>query len=105
MGQHLAADLVAATPEKTAESGLLRVQADVDREEIAASGGLALQIKEPTNKIRFWLFVEKHKDGDLRLHIPMAKMDEMEWLSKRNRKIEIRKSTLLKLIQGDFSIG
>ena len=61
--------------------------------------------KKPKNRIRFWLFVEKHKDGDLGLHIPMAKMDEMEWLSKRNRKIEIRKSTLLRLVQGDFSIG
>ena len=61
--------------------------------------------KKPKNRIRFWLFVEKHKDGGLGLHIPMAKMDEMEWLSKRNRKIEIRKSTLLRLVQGDFSIG
>jgi hypothetical protein len=61
--------------------------------------------KKPANRIRFWLFVEKHKDGDLHLHILMEGMDEMEWLSKRNRKIEIRKSTLLDVVQGDYSIG
>ena len=61
--------------------------------------------KKPKNRIRFWLFVEKHKDGDLHLHVLMEGMDEMEWLSKRNRKIEIRKSTLLDVVQGDYSIG
>ena len=57
------------------------------------------------NRIRFWLFVEKHKDGDLHLHVLMEGMDDMEWLSKRNRKISIRKSTILDLIQGRQSIG
>lgn len=61
--------------------------------------------KKPKNRIRFWLFVEKHKDGDLHLHVLMEGMDEMEWLSKRNRKISIRKSTILDLIQGRQSIG
>ena len=36
---------VAPTPEKTAESGLLRRHADIEREEIAASGEVALQIE------------------------------------------------------------
>ena len=35
----------------------------------------------------------------------MEGMDEMEWLSKRNRKISIRKSTILDLIQDRQSIG
>lgn len=61
--------------------------------------------KKPKNRIRFWLFVEKHKDGDLHLHVLMEGMDEMEWLGKRNRKIIIRKSTILDLIQGRQSIG
>ena len=61
--------------------------------------------KKPKNRIRLWLFVEKHKDGDLHLHVLMEGMYEMEWLSKRNRKIEIRKSTLLDVVQGDYSIG
>ena len=45
MGQHLAADSVAATPEKTAENGLLRGHADVELKEITASGEVALQIE------------------------------------------------------------
>jgi len=61
--------------------------------------------KKPKNRIRFWLFVEKHKDGDLHLHVLMEGMDEMEWLSKRNRKISIRKTTILDVIQGRQSIG
>ena len=61
--------------------------------------------KKPKNRIRFWLFVEKHKDGDLHLHVLMEGMDEMEWLSKRNRKISIRKTTILDVIQGKQSIG
>ena len=61
--------------------------------------------KKPKNRIRFWLFVEKHKDGDLHLHVLMEDMDEMEWLSKRNRKISIRKTTILDVIQGKQSIG
>ena len=61
--------------------------------------------KKPKNRIRFWLFVEKHKDGDLHLHVLMEGMDEMEWLSKRNRKISIRKTTILDAIQGKQSIG
>ena len=61
--------------------------------------------KKPKNRIRLWLFVEKHKDGDLHLHVLMEGMDEMEWLSKRNRKISIRKSTILDVIQGRQSIG
>ena len=61
--------------------------------------------KKPKNRIRFWLFVEQHKDGDLHLHVLMEGMDEMEWLSKRNRKISIRKTTILDVIQGRQSIG
>ena len=61
--------------------------------------------KKPKNRIRFWLFVEQHKDGDLHLHLLMEGMDEMEWLSKRNRKICIRKTTILDVIQGRQSIG
>jgi len=61
--------------------------------------------KKPKNRIRFWLFVEKHKDGDLHLHVLMEGMDEMEWLSKRDRKITIRKTTLLDIVQGEYSIG
>ena len=59
---------------------------------------------KPKNRIRLWLFVEKHKDGDLHLHILMEGMDKMEWLSKRNRKITIRKTTILDVIQGNYSI-
>ena len=61
--------------------------------------------KKPKNRIRFWLFVEKHKDEDLHLHVLMEGMDEMDWLSKRNRKISIRKTTILDVIQGKQSIG
>ena len=43
-------------------------------------------------------------NGDLHLHILMEGMDEMEWLSKRNRKITIRKTTLLSVVQGNYSI-
>ena len=60
--------------------------------------------KKPKDRIRFWLFVEQHKDGDLHLHILMEGMDEMEWLSKRNRKITMRKTTLLSVVQGNYSI-
>jgi len=45
MGQHLAADPVAPTPEKTAESGLLRRHTDVEGEEIAASGEITPQVE------------------------------------------------------------
>ena len=38
-------DQVAATPKKRAENGLLRRQADVEREEIAATAEKTLQIE------------------------------------------------------------
>ena len=61
--------------------------------------------KKPKNRIRFWLFVEQHKDGDLHLHVLMEGMNEMEWLSKRNRKISIRKTTILDVSKADNPLG
>ena len=49
--------------------------------------------------------MEKNKDGNLHLHVLMEGMDEMEWLSVRNRNIKIRKSTLLDVVQCDYFIG
>ena len=60
--------------------------------------------RKPTNRIRFWFFVERHADNYLHLHILMEGIDSIEWLSKRNRKIIISKSTILDIVRGDYSI-
>lgn len=60
--------------------------------------------KKPNNRIRFWFFVEKHISGQLHVHILMEGMDGITWLEKNNRRISIRKSTLLDIVSRDFSM-
>jgi hypothetical protein len=60
--------------------------------------------KKPKNRIRLWFFVERHKSGFLHIHILMEEVSGLEWLSNNNRKVTIRKSTLMEIIGRDFSI-
>jgi hypothetical protein len=60
--------------------------------------------KKPNNRIRFWFFVEKHISGQLHVHILMEGMNGITWLEKNNRRITIRKSTLLDIVSRDFSM-
>jgi hypothetical protein len=60
--------------------------------------------RKPIDRIRFWFFVERHADDYLHLHILMEGIDGIEWLSKRNRKITIKKTTILEIINGNYSI-
>lgn len=60
--------------------------------------------KKPNNRIRLWFFVERHSSGYLHVHILMEGVSGLEWLSKNNRKVTIRKSTLMDIVCRDFSI-
>lgn len=60
--------------------------------------------KKPKNRIRFWFFVERHQSGYLHLHILMEGINGIAWLEKNNRKITIRKSTLMDIVCRDFSM-
>lgn len=60
--------------------------------------------RKPKDRLRIWFFVERHSTGELHLHILMEGMDGIDWLSSRNRKIEISKSTLLGIVSKDFCI-
>ena len=51
--------------------------------------------RKPNNRIRLWFFTETHSSGALHLHIFMEGMVGLSWLSKNNRKIAIKKRTLL----------
>lgn len=60
--------------------------------------------RKPIDRIRIWFFVERHASDYLHLHVLMEGMDGMEWLSTRNRKISIKKSSLLDILNSNVSI-
>ena len=57
---------------------------------------------KPKNPIRVWFFLEKHKSAKLHLHILCEGLTPLDWLLENNRKITIRKSTLLDVMCGDY---
>lgn len=60
--------------------------------------------KKPNDRIRMWFFVERHKSGELHLHLLMEGMDGLKWLGQNNRKIALSKKTLFNIIARDFSM-
>ena len=60
--------------------------------------------KKPKNRIRLWFFIEQHKSGLLHLHFLMEKVDYLSWLSSRNRKIILHKTTLFNVISNEYSL-
>ena len=60
--------------------------------------------KKPKNRIRLWFFIEQHKNGLLHLHFLMEKVDYLSWLSGRNRKIILHKTTLFNVISNEYSL-
>ena len=75
--------------------------------------------KKPINRIRLWIFAERQemffrqgknphleliKGGDLHTHILMERIDPQKWITSRNRKITINKSSLNALFRGEYSI-
>ena len=60
--------------------------------------------KKPNDRIKVWIFVERHQKGTLHLHLLMEGMDGLTWLMKNNRKIQISKRTLFDVIASDYSI-
>ena len=54
--------------------------------------------KKPKDRIRLWMFVERHQSGNLHLHILMESMDGLSWLLGKNRKITLSKNTLFQII-------
>ena len=61
--------------------------------------------KKPKDRIRIWLFCERHISGFLHLHILMEGMDGLTWLMKNNRKITLSKRTLFDIISDiDYTI-
>ena len=60
--------------------------------------------KRPKDRIRLWFFVEKHTTECLHLHILLEGVNGLDWLQKNNRKITIRKTTLLDILCRDFSM-
>ena len=75
--------------------------------------------RKPTNRIRLWIFAERQemffrqgknphleliKGGDLHTHILMERIDPQKWITSRNRKITINKSSLNALFRGEYSI-
>ena len=57
---------------------------------------------KPRNPLRVWFFLEKHKSAKLHLHILCEGLNPLDWLLENNRKITIRKSTLLDVMCGDY---
>ena len=57
---------------------------------------------KPRNPIRVGFFLEKHKSAKLHLHILCEGLNPLDWLLENNRKITIRKSTLLDVMCGDY---
>ena len=57
---------------------------------------------KPRNPLRVWFFLEKHKSAKLHLHILCEGLNPLDWLLENNRKITIRKSTLLDVRCGDY---
>jgi len=60
--------------------------------------------KKPKDRIRLWFFVEKHATGCLHTHILMEGVSGLDWLQKNNRKITIRKTTLMSTLSSELSI-
>ena len=60
--------------------------------------------KKPKDRIRFWFFIERHIKGDLHLHILMEGISGLNWLENNNRKVTLRKSTLMDIVCRDFSM-
>ena len=60
---------------------------------------------KPKDKIRLWFFIERHKlSKKLHVHILMEGVNQLEWLSKNNRKIILHKKTLFNVIANDYYI-
>ena len=57
---------------------------------------------KPSNPLSVWFFLEKHKSAKLHLHILCEGLNPLDWLLENNRKITIRKSTLLDVMCGDY---
>ena len=57
---------------------------------------------KPRKPLRVWFFLEKHKSAKLHLHILCEGLNPLDWLLENNRKITIRKSTLLDVMCGDY---
>ena len=57
---------------------------------------------KPRNPLRVWFFLEKHKSAKLHLHILCEGLNPLDWLLENNRKITIRKSSLLDVMCGDY---
>ena len=57
---------------------------------------------KPHNRIRLWFFVEQHESGCLHTHFLMEKIDGLNWLSGRNRKMTLNKTTLFNIISNNY---
>ena len=57
---------------------------------------------KPRNPLRVWFFLEKHKSAKLHVHILCEGLNPLDWILENNRKITIRKSTLLDVMCGDY---
>ena len=75
--------------------------------------------RKPYNRIRMWIFSERSEmfyrqgknphleliqAGDLHTHILMEGIDPCHWLTSRNRKITIKKSSINAILQGQYSV-
>ena len=75
--------------------------------------------RKPYNRIRMWIFSERSEmfyrqgknphleliqAGDLHTHILMEGIDPCHWLTSRNRKITIKKSSINAMLQGQYSV-
>jgi len=59
---------------------------------------------KPHNRIRLWFFVEQHESGCLHTHFLMEKIDGLNWLSGRNRKMTLNKTTLFNIISNNYCL-
>ena len=75
--------------------------------------------RKPENRIRMWIFSERSEmffkqgknphlelthGGDLHTHILMEGIDPCHWLTSRNRKITIKKSSIYAMLTGQKSV-
>ncbi len=58
--------------------------------------------RKPYKPIRLWIFNERHLSGNLHLHILLEGIDPISWILENNRKITIRKRTILDVMCGDY---
>ncbi len=59
---------------------------------------------KPKNRIRLWFFVEQHESGKIHHHFLMEKVDGLNWLNGRNRKITLNKKTLFNIISNNYCL-